>query len=98
MVSKTVLFSVSCPKQLAEFIETSKLSPSELFQTAIIQKKEVWDTFNSDKEIIQKKLKEEIERTTFLESYINEKGLENEWIEWYKNKLKNKQNIQYGNI
>lgn len=82
MANNTQIMSVSCPKVLVEFLEEAELSPSELFQDAIIEKKQLWDNLNKEK----LKLIGNIERLQALvQSYISFlelKNLNNEYLSW----------------
>ena len=82
MANNTQIMSISCPKVLVEFIEEAELSPSELFQEAVIEKKHIWDNMKQEK----LKLIGNIERLqnlvqTYI-SFLELKGLNDEYLSW----------------
>jgi len=82
MAKNSVIISVSIPKDQAEWLDMVELSPSEILQSAIYTKMEMWNQYNQEKakligniEGLQKILAERI-------TYLEEKGLVDEFVKW----------------
>lgn len=82
MANNTQIVSVSAPITLCKFIEEANLSASQIFQEAIIEKKQIWDNLHNNvvklekaKEVLQQLI---LEQSTFME----EKGIYEEFNKW----------------
>jgi len=86
MAYNTQIMSVSVPKVLVEFIEEADLSPSEIFQEAILEKKQLWDNLKQEK----LKLLSNIERLQNLVqeyvSFLETKEINAEFLSWRNSK------------
>jgi len=82
MAKNSTIISVSCPQEMAKFIDEAGISASEAFQYCIKERKEMWDLMNNDKiKLIKAKdfLENEIQK---LYTYLEEKKLFEEFRKW----------------
>lgn len=75
MVNNTQILSISCPKELVDFIEEADLSPSAEFQEAIIEKKRLWNIIKRDKEHLIKNIEALQKQLQEVFTYMEEKGI-----------------------
>lgn len=81
---KSKIISVSAPEELITFCINHELSPSELFQCAALQQKQIWDRAHTDTEKLLKIISDFEKRVNSHWDYLHEKGLEadyNKYIE-----------------
>lgn len=95
MVVNTQIITVSVPRALCEFIENADLSPSEVIQEALIEKKHLWDKLRTEKDKLLQNIQAKDTLLAELISYLEIKNLPYEdFMEWRR---QNKDNHDKGN-
>lgn len=89
MAGNSVILSISSPKQLVEWLDAVDMSPSEIFQQAVLDKKTIWERYNNDAEKLRKTIKVMEVMLQEYNQYFEETGKREEFGKWRAMKTQN---------
>lgn len=91
MVNNTQIMSISVPKLLVEFIESIDLSPSAIFQEAVMEKKQIWERYNTENARLLSNIKAKDDLLTEIITFMELKGISyDEFHRWKGEKNRKK--------
>lgn len=82
MAKNSVIISVSIPKDQAEFLDTTELSPSDLIQEKILEQKRSWDAYHQEKAKILRNLESLQKEIGIHFKFLDETGKFDEFRKW----------------
>ena len=82
MVKNSMIISVSIDKEMAEFLDSTNLSPSDLIQEKILEQKRIFDSYNQEKEKLLKNLQSIQQEVGNLHQFIEELGKFEDFRKW----------------
>lgn len=86
MAGNSVILSISAPKQLVEWLDAVDLSPSEIFQQAVLDKKTIWERYNNDAEKLRTVIKTMEVLLQEYNSYLDESDTREQFGKWRASK------------